>query len=238
MTKDSTDPSQATQVTAAQVVEYLERNPDFLSRNPQALDQQTTPERELGDGVVDFQSAMISRLRADVAGHTDLQRELLDTSRANLSIQARVHECVLALLDARSFEKVIETVATDLSVLLDLDVVTLCVESEQGAWSGGAAGQGLRMISPGTVEEVFGTGEELILRCGIDGHAEAFGEAASLVRSEALVRLQISSSTPPALLAFGSRDPEKFHPGQATELIGFLAAVLESVIRGWLTLPD
>ena len=67
MTKDSTDPSQATQVTAAQVVEYMEQNPDFLSRNPQALDQQTAPERELGDGVVDFQSAIISRLRADVA---------------------------------------------------------------------------------------------------------------------------------------------------------------------------
>ena len=44
MTQDSTDPSQATQVTAAQVVEYLGRNPDFLSRNPQALDQQTTPQ--------------------------------------------------------------------------------------------------------------------------------------------------------------------------------------------------
>ncbi len=83
MTQDSTDPSQATQVTAAQVIEYLEQNPDFLSRNPQALDQQTTPERELGDMVFYFQSAMISRLRADVAGHTDRQRELLDTSRAS-----------------------------------------------------------------------------------------------------------------------------------------------------------
>jgi uncharacterized protein YigA (DUF484 family) len=238
MTHDAINSSRAAQVTAAQVVEYLEQNPDFLSSNLQALGQQTLPERKLGDGIVDFQLAMISHLRADVAGHTDRQRELLDTSRFNLSIQARTHECVLGLLDARSFEKVIETVATDFTVLLDLDVVTLCVESEQDAWSGGAAGQGLRMISPGTVEEVFGAGEEIILRCGVEGHGEAFGEAASLVRSEALVRLQISSSMSPALLAFGSRDPEKFNPGQATELIGFLAAVLESVIRGWLTLPD
>ena len=94
------------------------------------------------------------------------------------------------------------------------------------------------MSPPGTVEQLFGSGEELILRCGVEGNAEAFGEAASLVRSEALIRMEISASTPPALLAFGSRDPEKFHPGQATELIGFLAAALESVIRGWLTLPD
>ncbi len=72
----------------------------------------------------------------------------------------------------------------------------------------------------------------------IEGNPSAFGEAADLVRSAALVRLEISASTPPALLAFGSRDSEKFHPGQATELIGFLAAALESIIRGWLTLPD
>ena len=40
------------------------------------------------------------------------------------------------------------------------------------------------------------------------------------------------------MLAFGSRDPEKFHPGQAVELMAFLATALESVVRGWLTLPD
>ncbi|MEL0110751.1 MAG: DUF484 family protein [Rickettsiales bacterium] len=241
MTQDSTDspdPTDTPQITAEQVVAYLARNPDFLSRHPEALDNQLPPERALGDGVVDFQSAMIDRLRADVAGQTVRHRELLDTSRANLSIQSRIHECILALLEARSFEKVIEAVATDLTVLLDLDVVALCVESESGEWAGGAAGQGLRVIARGTVDTIFGTGEELILRCGIEGNAEAFGEAASLVRSEALVRLEISASTPPALLAFGSRDSEKFHPGQATELIGFLAAALESIIRGWLTLPD
>lgn len=238
MTQDSTDSSAPSEVTASQVAEYLANNPDFLTRYPKALDNQLPPERQLGDGVVDFQSAMIARLREDVAGHTDRQRELLDTSRTNLSIQARIHECVLALLEARSFEKVIETVATDLTVLLDLDVVTLCIEAEDGTWSGGAADQGLRVIDAGTVDAIVGTGKDLILRCGVEGQPEAFGEAASLVRSEALVRLEISTATPPALLAFGSRDPEKFHPGQATELIGFLAAVLESVIRGWLTLPD
>lgn len=238
MTQDSIDSTETSQVTAEQVVDYLARNPDFLSKHPQALDTQLPPERELGDGVADFQTALIDRLRADVAGQNVRQRELLDTSRANLSIQTRVHQCVLALLEARSFEKVIEAVATDMTVMLDLDVVTICIESEDGDWLGGAAGQGLRVITPGTVEALFGSEEDFVLRSGAEGNAEAFGEAASLVRSEALVRLEISSSTPPALLAFGSRDPEKFHPGQATELMGFLATALESIIRGWLTLPD
>ena len=187
---------------------------------------------------MDFQSALIGRLREDVAGHTDRQRELLDTSRANLTIQTRVHECVLAMLDARSFEKVIETISTDFTVLLDLDVAALCIEAQDGGWSGGAAAQGLRVISSGIVDAFLGVSDDAILRGHITGDSEVFGEAAGLVRSEALVRLQISPATPPAMLAFGSRDPEKFHPGQAVELMAFLAAALESVVRGWLTLPD
>ena len=237
MTRDSIDSTEAPRVTAAQVIDFLQQHPDFLNRHPEVFDNQSAPERELGAGVADFQSAMIRRLRADVAGNSDRQRELIDTSRANLTIQARVHECVLALLEARSLEKVIETVATDLTVLLGLDVVVLGIESDDETWSAGEAGQGLRIVPPGTIDAVFGEAGDLILGSCVEGQAEAFGEAADLVRSAALIRLEISTTTAPAFVAFGSRDPEKFHPGQATELIGFLAMVLESVIRGWLSLP-
>ncbi|PPR62071.1 MAG: hypothetical protein CFH10_00943 [Alphaproteobacteria bacterium MarineAlpha4_Bin2] len=237
MTRDSTDASEAQELTAEQVVNYLRRHPDFLAQHPNALNDLLPPERALGDSVADFQSAMIARLRADVAGHTDRQRELIDTSRANLTIQTRVHECVLALLAARSFEQVIETITTDLTVLLDLDIVTFGIESEDESWCVEEAGQGLRVVEPGTVEALFGETDELVLGSSVEGRAEAFGEASDLVRSEALVRLEISPTTPPAFIAFGSRDPDKFYAGQATEMIGFLAAVLESVIRGWLSLP-
>ena len=238
MTRNSTDSTEMPEITDGRVLNYLKRHPDFLVRYPEALDNQSVPERTLGDGVADLQSAMIARLRADVVGHTDRQRELIDNSRAKLTTQARVHECVLALLAARSFEQVIETVATDLTLLLDLDVVTLGFESDDESWAIGEAGQGLRVVPFGTVEAVFGKTDELIIRSGVTGLPEVFGEASELVRSEALLQLKISPSTPPAFIAFGSRDSEKFHPGQATELIGFLAAVLESVVRGWLNLPE
>ena len=238
MTQDSPKSYDGRKITAAEVAAYLTQNPDFLRQHPEALDNQLPPERKLGDGVIDFQSALIDRLREDIAGHTVRQRELLDRSRANLTIQTRVHECVLAILDARSFEKVIETIATDFTVLLDLDAAALCIEAQDGGWSGGAAAQGLRVVPNGTVGALLGATEDAILRSHITGDPRAFGEAAGLVRSEALVRLEISTATPPAMLAFGSRNPEKFHPGQAVELMAFLATALESVVRGWLTLPD
>jgi uncharacterized protein YigA (DUF484 family) len=65
-----------------------------------------------------------------------------------------------------------------------------------------------------------------------------FGAAAGLVASQALIRLEISPATPPALLALGARQPDQFHQGQGTELLTFLAGVLENCIRAWLDLPD
>ena len=65
-----------------------------------------------------------------------------------------------------------------------------------------------------------------------------YGAGANLVRSQALVRVDISLDTPPAILAFGSRDPELFQDGQGTEQVSFLARVVERQFRTWLNLPQ
>ena len=71
MTRDSIDSTEAPEVTAAQVLAFLRQHTDFLNSHPEVFENQSVPERELGAGIADFQSAMIQRLRADVAGHSD-----------------------------------------------------------------------------------------------------------------------------------------------------------------------
>ena len=39
-------------------------------------------------------------------------------------------------------------------------------------------------------------------------------------------------------MCFGSREPEAFGPDMSTELLFFLAKVLENTIRAWLDLPE
>ena len=67
---------------------------------------------------------------------------------------------------------------------------------------------------------------------------EIFGAGAGLVHSEALLRLDIGGKAPDALLALGSRCDGAFDDGQGTELLGFLARVLEICFRGWLNLAS
>ncbi|MCG8546759.1 MAG: DUF484 family protein [Alphaproteobacteria bacterium] len=219
------------------VIEFLRANPDFFAKHPEAFKAVQAPSRGLGEGVADLQQAMIERLRGDIDEVRSQSQELITTTRANLQTQGRIHECVLALLAANSFESLIQTVTTDFAVILDLDIVTLCVEVEESDMLG-IRTRGLVVIEPGTIDAVLGDDRRMVLRGGVTGHPELFGGGASLVQSEALVRLSISKSTPPALLAFGSRDPDRFDAGQATELIDFLAGVLEHVMRIWLHLPE
>ena len=75
------------------------------------------------------------------------------------------------------------------------------------------------------------------LRENVEGDRRIYGEAAGLVRSEAMLRLSVREDAPCALLAMGSREPDRFHKGQGSELLTFLARILEHSIRTWLDLP-
>ena len=77
----------------------------------------------------------------------------------------------------------------------------------------------------------------MLLRQNARGERAIFGAGATLVHSDALLRLKISPATPVGLLALGSRKEGRFHAGQGTELLGFLARAVEFSIRAWLDLP-
>ena len=222
-------------INKEEVLRYLQQHPTFLVENAEALSALTMPSRELGEGVIDLQHAMIGRLREKVEQTEDVARLLIDNSRDNLSTTSRIHECVLALLDATSFEQLIQIATVDLAVLLDVDTVTLCVESNG---SFGVPVQTLRLLPEGAVASYLAPMQSVALNQDISADPAIFDSAAPLIASEALVRLNISTEAPPALLAFGSRDRERFKEGQATELLQFLARVLEKLVRVWLDLPD
>jgi hypothetical protein len=221
-------------LTPADVAQYLRRHPDFLVEHADLLAVLTPPSHRRGDNIVDMQHFMVERLKDDVHRLKSQQRALITTSRSNLSSQQRVHAAVLALLQANSFEQLIQTVTTDLSVLLDIDVVTLCIESSGGFSR--APMQGLQLLEPGDVEELLGPTRDALLEDEVAGDATIFGAGAGLVRSEALLRLPVAQA-PPGLLALGSRRAGKFKAGQGTELLCFLAQTLGVTISQWLDLP-
>ena len=225
------------ELTAAQVAGYLRRHPSFLADHPEVLDGQQAPGRMRDQGIIDLQQVMVERLRGDLEAAVDGRNQLLATSRSNSAAQSRVHEATIALMAAPSFEHLIETVTTDLAVLLDIDVVTLGVEQDARKLPPVRMG-GIYQLEPDTIDSILGPGRSILLRPETEGCAMLFGAGAGLVASDGLIRLTVSRATPPAVLALGSRQPGHFSPGQGTELLGYLGRVLELSIRRWLDLPE
>ena len=236
MTQESTEPKDD-DLMDERVARFLRDNPDFLPRNPDLLHLMAPPDRDFGDGVSDIQTAMIGHLRDEIARLHAGQEEIILTSRANLSTQGRVHECVITLLAAKSFEHAMQIVTTDFAVILDLDIVTLCIEADEGSPSP-LRTLGLHMLAAGRVAAMMSENKRVRLCSDISADPEVFGGGASLVRSAAFIQLDISDYTPPALIALGARRPGKFHAGQGTELLNFLGRVVEHNIRLWLSHPE
>ena len=219
-----------------EVRRYLSDNPDFLTAHPDLLTVLTPPIHRRGEGVVDMQRYMIDRLQKQLSALRSEQRELIAAARGNAASQARVHSAALALLEARTLEHLIEVVTTDLANLLDVDVVTLCVESDSAA-AGGTGADGVLAIPAGRVDELLGEGRDMDFRGDGDAGPGLFDAAAPLVKSSALVRLRINGASPPAILALGARERGRFHPGQGTEPLCFLGRVVARCLREWLDLP-
>jgi uncharacterized protein YigA (DUF484 family) len=217
-----------------EVIAYLRQHPDFLDRHPEALRLLRAPTREVGEDVFDFQHFLIERLRGELARVSLEHRTLIAASRGNLASQGRIHKAALAILAASSFEQLLQTVTTDLAVLLDVDIVTLGVESSTTP-STRLMPHGIHLLKAGAVDALLGPERHVLLHADMPGDAALFGGAAGLVRSQALLRVAFGRAPPVGLLCIGARRAGRFHPGLGIELLSFLARVLGITVAQWLS---
>ena len=139
----------------------------------------------------------------------------------------------LAMLKATSFEHLLQILTTDLAVLIDVDVVTLGVEST-AARTTRMPVHGIHLLRAGKVDQLLGPDRDVLFYPDVKGDPALFGGAAGLVRSQALLRLSFARSGPSGLICIGTRKAGTFHPGLGTELLSFLARTVEITIAQWL----
>jgi uncharacterized protein YigA (DUF484 family) len=222
-----------TVMTEQDIVEYLKSNPKFLQKNPDAVDY-LLPPKDTANGrrVVDFQHYMVEKLKADKRMVLDTTRDIIEVSRENMNHLARIHEAVLKILEAETFDQFIQILSVDVPAALDCDAVSLIVENDGRLPNTNM--RSLRLVPQGTCKNWM-NGNDASIQSNIKGTVEMFGEAAGLIQSQALLKINQTMDIPASILAFGSRDPEMFMDGMGTDLIRFLCDVTERAIKLWLT---
>jgi uncharacterized protein YigA (DUF484 family) len=224
------------ELSSEQVSNFLSNNPKFFEENPDTLQSLEIPSRWTGDGVADMQKFMLEQLRGEIDNLRDCAQDVIETSRTNMSVQTRTHTAVLALLSASNFNQLISVIIEDFPLLLDIHVSIIGFEPASSSDTE-LQNDAVTCYLPGDVDQLTGQDEDVVLMQNVKDDGSLFGEGAGLVHSAALARLRPGLQTPMGLLALGARG-SAFYPGQGTELIGFLARVIERCIDRCLAATD
>lgn len=219
-------------LSAEAVLAYLEKNPDFLLQHPSLLELLTPPSRHDGDKIVDMQNLMVRKLQTDNVKLRQTASDMVGIARGQIAAQQRVHSAVITLMSAISLDDILHIITSDLVMHLGIDAVCLCIESDLGDGINEIL-PGIHMVDPYYIDGIMGE-RSILLRSDIAGDPELFGAAASIVRSDALIRLFIGDGGHDGLLVLGSRRDDAFHPAFGAELLAFLGQVVEITLRQWL----
>jgi hypothetical protein len=198
-------------------------------------------ERALGSNVVDLRGIAMERLEARLDRLEDTHRSVIAAAYENLAGTNQIHRAILRLLDPINFEEFLRNLGGDVAQTLRVDSVRLVLESPHAEEDPGLDSMGgiLQIVDPGFIEEYVAAGRRLparavTLRQVMPEATGIYGEQASWIRSEALMRLDLGAGRLPGMLAFGAEDPHHFRPSQGTDLLAFFSGVFERVMRRWL----
>lgn len=233
MTDDDKLAIAGAQTVAAQTVaQFLREHPDFFNEHPQLLAQLQIP-HESGSAVSLVERQM-SLLRERHAWTQQKLDDLIDIARANEELARRMHTLALTLMDARQPQEVFATLYESLGRNFHADFITLRLfaeatesqSSEQAEFTGRqAAGQAL-------FESLLANGKPQCGELDLQQWLYLFGDQGKTVASGVIVPLQGDHWE--GVMAIGSRDAERFHPGMGVELLSNLGEILSIILKPWV----
>jgi len=213
-------------IEPAAVRRFLSDNPEFITGDDGLLDELGL-KVAAGGNVVEFAPAAMARIHAAHQQEATQRQQIEETARANFSAQAATHGAVVDLLDARNHADLARRVDELAQQRFGLVAGVIALETEAHPPAG------WKMLVESQVDMILG-GSQRLARMGFAPTALGlFDGRADEIKSMAMVRMAIWEPSRQGLLAFGSADPEGFTEDMGTELVAFLARVVERTAERW-----
>jgi len=220
---------QAQQSEEETVAHYLQQNPEFFENHLPLLARLRLPHAR-GSSTISLVERQVEVLRER---HASLEQKLADfvtVARANDAVAEKLHRFTRRLLRAQSRPSAIEQLEASLREDFDSFHSVLVLVGGQDAL---APQRFVRLVDREDVnlksfESLFTSGKP---RCGQarDSQREfLFAADAPDIGSVALVPLGDHGSL--GLLALGSTDRDRFHPGMSTDFLARLADLISDVL--------
>lgn len=204
---------------------------DFLRENAGLIREDAELLSDLGlwikaDNVVEFGPAALVRLSAAKTREKVARTRIEATARANFAAQAQTHATVVDLLESRNHADLARRVDETARLRFGMAAGVIAIDRPGGVPAG------WRALPEDGADGLLGPMG--LARMGEPRAAQAlFDDRADQVASVALVRLAIWTPTRQGVLAFGSPDPDGFAKDMGSELVAFLARVVERTAERW-----
>jgi uncharacterized protein YigA (DUF484 family) len=211
----------AGQTDEERIERYLSLNPDFFERHQPLLARMRLPHMRTGS-TVSLVERQVEVLREQKTEADRRLAEFIAVARANDSLAERIHRFTRRMLRAPNPVAALNTLEASLREDFDAFHSVLVLTSPIASLVNVEAEPFLRKLPADdanirTFEALLATGKP---RCGQvrDTQREfLFGPEAASIGSVALVPLGEAGSL--GLLALGSAERERFHPGMSTEFL-------------------
>jgi uncharacterized protein YigA (DUF484 family) len=181
--------------------------------------------------VINFEDRAVANLRARVAAAEEANQDLIAFARGHSGAVASIHEAALSAIEAEGLDHLIHIVTQLWPQVLGLDAVAMALFVGDRGMRADASG--LQFVERRVIERSIAGIDGVVLR-GVERGHPLFGPACSLIRAEALIRLQSEPPLPNGLLALGQRGSQGFETRHGSELLVFLGRVLTRCMGRWL----
>ncbi|HRQ63993.1 MAG TPA: DUF484 family protein [Xanthomonadaceae bacterium] len=208
-----------------EVAGFLRRHPDFLKSYPDLALALAVP-RDSGQAT-SLASYQLEVLRDQ---NRDLKRrlhELVEIAGENEQLMIRVHSFTLSLMRAASRAETLKRAVAGLTEDFATDLVRVVLFSRSDDLPAAEWLLTLPRTDPDMVafREFLDRGEPLCGRLQTEKLAFLFGARADGVRSSVLLPLGSQG-----MLAIGSVDPNRFHPGMGTVFLKLMAEAMAAAL--------
>lgn len=202
------------------VAQYLQHHVDFFERHPQLLARIRVPHPR-NASTVSLIERQVEVLRQRYESQEQKLAEFVRVARANNALAEKIHRFTRRLLRTRTRAEAI--VQVEASLREDFDtyhaVLVLAVSGQPLVPDADRFVRTISSEDPSyrSFESLFASGKP---RCGQVRDSQRdflFGAESIQIASVALIPLP--GNPPPGLLALGSVDRDRFHPGMSTEFL-------------------
>ncbi|MEJ2611023.1 MAG: DUF484 family protein [Candidatus Thiodiazotropha sp.] len=212
-----------------QIINYLSKNPDFFTRHPDLL----THFEILHDSgsAVSLIERQVDTLRKQLQESKQQLAELLEVAQVNEQLQERMHRLTLELIEAATFEEVLNALEDELHDDFKADAVELRLFSSSHL---DEHFEGAPDNQVATFEEFFNKNHPICGKLNQQQLDYIFGTEGYRIASTALIPLKSDGVL--GLLAIGSCDAERFAPDHGTDFLSRLGEIISRTLQS-VSLP-